>query len=330
MNFQQRLPLYAASVGIPLIAAALLLPAAHIDPARAQTRTIKIVNPFPPGGTADIIARIVIEQISRAHGATFIIENRPGAGTVIGMDTAMRAAPDGNTLLINSPAMLISAHLRKLNFDPISEFAPICSLTQSPQLLVVNSASPYRTMADYVAAARAKPGELTLSSTGPATGAHIGFESFRRAANVSITYVPFPGNAPTVNAILGGHVTAGIANYADLIGHIQAGKVRPLVTLTTARIEPLPDLQTVGEAGYKEFEYMTWFGMFAPAKTPEPAMKQLIEWFAAAREAPEVKAKLVGQGLYPMTQCGAQFAAVVRREYEDYGRMIRDANIKGE
>jgi tripartite-type tricarboxylate transporter receptor subunit TctC len=226
--------------------------------------------------------------------------------------------------------MLISAHLRKLNFDPVSGFAPICVLTQSPQLLVVNSTSPYRTMADYVAAARAKPGELTLSSTGPATGSHIGFESFRRAANVSITYVPFAGNAPTVNAILGGHVTAGIANYADLIGHIQAGKVRPLVALTPARIEPLPDLQTVGEAGYKEFEYMTWFGMFAPAKTPEPAMKQLVEWFAAARQAPEVKAKLVGQGLYPMTECGPQFAALVRREYDDYGRMIRDANIKGD
>jgi tripartite-type tricarboxylate transporter receptor subunit TctC len=216
-----------------LVATLLLLLAPSVGPATAQTRTIKIVNPFPPGGTADIIARIVVEQISRTRGVTFIIENRPGAGTVIGTDAVVRAAPDGNTLLINTAAMLISAHIRKLNFDPLTGLAPVCNLSQSPQLLVVNSASPYHTMAEFVEAARAKPGELTLSSTGPATGAHIGFESFKRAANLQITYVPYPDNAPTANAILGNHVSAGIANYADLISHIQAGKMRPLVALTS-------------------------------------------------------------------------------------------------
>jgi tripartite-type tricarboxylate transporter receptor subunit TctC len=161
---------------------------------------------------------------------------------------------DGNTLLINTAAVLINGHLRKLTFEPLNSFEPICNLTQSPQLLVVNSASPYKTMGDFIAAARAKPGELTLSSTGPASPSQIGFERLKRAANVSIIYVPFPGNAPSVNAILGGHVTASIANYADLIGHIQAGKLRALVTTTPTRIELLPDLPTAREAGYKEFE----------------------------------------------------------------------------
>jgi tripartite-type tricarboxylate transporter receptor subunit TctC len=290
-------------------------------------KTIKIINPYPPGGTADIIARIVTEQIGRTRGVAIAIETRPGAGTLIGAEAVARAAPDGNTLLINTAAVLINGHLRKLNFEPLNSFEPVCNLTQSPQLLVVNSASPYKTMGDFIAAARAKPGELTLSSTGPASPSHIGFERLKRAANVSIIYVPFPGNAPSVNAVLGGHVAAGIANYADVVGHLQAGKLRALVTLTPTRIELLPDLPTAREAGYKEFEYVLWFGIVAPAKTPEPTVKQLSEWFAAARQAPEVVAKLVVQGLLPEKACGAEFAALMRREYEDYGRVIRDANI---
>src|SRR5262249_22931128 len=157
----------------------------------AQTRTIKVINPFPPGGTADIVARLVTEQISRAQRVTFVIENRPGAGTVIGAEEVARATPDGNTLLINTSALLISSHLRKLNFDPLTSFEPICNLTQSPQLLFVNDASPYRTINDFIAAARSRPGALTLSSTGPATSSHISLEKFRHDAAISITYVPF-------------------------------------------------------------------------------------------------------------------------------------------
>jgi tripartite-type tricarboxylate transporter receptor subunit TctC len=296
----------------------------------SQARTIKLINPFPPGGTADIIGRVVTEQISRTRGVTFVLENRPGAGTVIGAEAVARATPDGNTLLINSTALLISAHLRTLNFDPLTAFAPICQLTQSPQILFVNGASPFRTMGEFVAAARAKPGELTLASTGPATNAHISFENFKRAAKVLITYVPFPGNAPTVNAVLGGHVTVGIANYADLVGHFQAGKLRALATVTATRIDPMPDLPTVAEAGYKEFEYVTWFGILAPAKSPDPIVKQLSEWFAAARQAEEVKAKLVMQGLYPMNECGTEFAMFMRSEFEKWGRVIGEANIKAQ
>jgi tripartite-type tricarboxylate transporter receptor subunit TctC len=315
---------------------ALLIPALCISTALtvssvfAQTRTIKLINPFPPGGTADIIGRVVADQISRTRGVTFIFENRPGAGTVIGAEVVARATPDGNTLLINTSAAIIGSYLRKLNFDPLTSFTPICALTQSPQLLFVNGDSPYRTLGDVVAAARARPGALTLASTGPGTNSHIGFESFKRAVKVSITYVPFPGNAPTVNAVLGGHVTVGVANYADLVGHFQAGKLRALATVMPSRIEPMPDLQTVAEAGYQEFEYVTWFGIQAPAGIPEATAKQLAEWFAAARQAEDVRAKLVLQGLYPMKECGADYAAFMRKESETYGRMIREANIKAD
>lgn len=322
--------LLAAGAALTAVMSSALLVALASGPASAQSRTIKFINPFPPGGTGDIIARVVAEQIGRTRGVTIVIENRPGGGTVIGTEMAARAAPDGNTLLLTTPALVINSHLRKLNYDPINSFEPICDLTQSPQIVFVNSASPYRTIADLIEAARAKPDQITLGSTGPATQAQIGFEVVKRAANVRITYVPFPGNAPTVNAILGSHVTAGVANYADLAGHFSSGTLRPLAVLTPKRLEPLPDLPTAGDAGFKDFEYELWFGMFAPAKTPKDAIAQLTAWFTAALQDPEVKEKLVVQGLYPVGTCGADFAAVLRKQFDDYGRVIRDANIKGE
>ncbi len=308
------------------LCAALIISSSNLG--WSQSRTIRLINPFPAGGTADIIARVVTEQISRTRGVTFIIEDRPGAGTVIGADVVARATPDGNTLLINTMALLINAHLRKLNFDPLTSFAPVCNLFESPQLLVVSSNSPFRSMSDLVSAARAKPGELTLASTGPATNSHIAFEMFRRAADVQMTYVPFPGNLPTVNAILGEHVTVGIANYADLVGHIDAGKVRPLAVVTPTRLQPLSAVPTVREAGFKEFEYLTWFGILAPAKTPTQVIDQLSEWFAAARQSPEVKERLLRQGLFPQKECGSDFAELLRKTYEDYGQAIRESNIK--
>jgi tripartite-type tricarboxylate transporter receptor subunit TctC len=314
-------------------AAALSVVFAHLlssHSAQSQARTIKIVNPYPPGGTADIVARVLSEHIGRTQGVTMLVENRPGGGTVIGTEAASRAAPDGNTLLITSVVFVINPHLRKLNYDPLTSFEPICNLTQSPQVIVVNSGSPYRTMADLINAARAKPGELTLASTGPASPSHIAFEMLKREAKVQMTYVPFPGNAPTVNAVLGAHVTAGVANYADVVGHLKAGTLRALATPSPTRIETMPEVPTAVEAGHKEFEYEIWFGMLAPAKTPKSMISQLSGWFVAAMQVPEVRAKLVVQGLYPVGTCGADFAADLRRQYEDYGRVIREANIKAE
>src|SRR3989442_6355498 len=183
-------------------------------------------------------------------------------------------------------------------------------------------------MADLVTAAGARPGELTLASTGPASPSHIAFEMLKRAANVQMIYVPFPGNAPTVNAVLGGHVTAGVANYADVVGHLKAGTLRALATPAAARIETLPDVPTAAESGHKEFEYEVWFGMLAPAKTSKDLVSQFSNWFVAAMQVPQVREKLVVQGLYPVGACGADFAADLRRQSVDYGRVIREANIK--
>ena len=277
-------------------------------------RTIKIVVPLPPGGAGDILARLLTEQVSRAQGATMVIENRPGAGSVIGTEAVSRAAPDGNTLLVNAPYLLINPHVRKLNYDPLTSFEPICYLVSSPTVIVVNSASPYRTLADLLNAAGAKPGELTLASVGPATAQHIGFERLKRAANVNLTYVPYAGGAPAITALLGEHVTAVFAEYAPVAEYLKAGKLRALATATRTRIEALPEVPTVAESGYKDYEVNLWWGLFAPAKTPKETVSQIAGWFTAAMQASEVKAKLVAQGFYPVGMCGADFGALLRKE----------------
>jgi tripartite-type tricarboxylate transporter receptor subunit TctC len=293
-------------------------------------RTIKIVVPNPPGATTDILTRLLAEQIGRAHAVTIVIENRPGAGNVIGSEAVSRAAPDANTLLINANPFVIDPHLRKLNFDPLTSFEPICYLANSPTIVVVNATSPYRTLADLLSAARAKPGALTMAGVGPATASHIGFEMLRRVARIDMAFVPYPGNPPAVSALLGDHVTAVLTGYPVVADLVKSGKLRALATTTGTRIEALPDVPTVAETGYRDYELDFWIGVVAPAKTPKEAISQLVHWFQMALQAPETKSKLLAQALYPVGRCGADFAAHIRMQYTEYGRIIREANIKAE
>ena len=293
-------------------------------------RTIKIVVPFPPGGSADILARLIGEQVGRAQGITVLIENRPGAGASIAYESVARAAPDANTLVINGNSLVINPHLRKVNYDPLTSFEPVCYLVSSPQVYVVSPNSPYRTLSDLIAAARAKPGEITLASVGPATTQHIGFEQLKHAAKINMTHVPYSGGAPAMNALLGGHVTAAFANYSEAVEHIKAGKLRVLASASRTRIEPLPDVPTVTEIGFRDYEVEVWFGILAPAKTAKDATTQLASWFTAAMQVPDVKPKLVNLGLYPVGLCNADFGAHIRKQFDEYGHIIREANIKAE
>jgi len=297
----------------------------------AQTsRTIRIVVPFPPGGSADILARLLGEHISKAEGPTVVIENRPGGGASIAYEAVARAAPDGNTLVINANSIVINPHLRKVNYDPLTSYEPICYLLSSPQVIVVNSDSPYHTLVEFITAAHAKPGQLTFATVGPATTQHIGFEQFKRIADINLIYVPYPGGAPAMTALLGGHVNAVLANYSEVQEQLQAGKVRALASTSQTRIAPLPDVPTVAELGYKNYSVEVWFGVMAPAKTPKDIVAQLATWFRAAINAPDTTPKLLKLGLYPVGTCLDDFAAHIRSKYDEYGRIIRDANIKGE
>jgi tripartite-type tricarboxylate transporter receptor subunit TctC len=301
------------------------------DEARSQaTRTIKIVVAVPPGGITDILARVLAEQIGRMQAATVLVENRPGASGVIGTEAVARAAPDGNTLLIAANPFVINQQMRKVNYHPLTSFEPICYLANTPTVMVVNSASPYRSLADLLEAAHARPGELTLASIGPGSPYHLSFEMLKRAAKVDMTFVPYAGNAPAVNALLGEHVTSMFGTYPEVAEQVSAGKLRALAVASRSRIEPLPDVPTVAESGYRGYEVDIWFGLVAPAKTPESTVLLLAGWFTAAIQEPEIKAKLAIQGLYPVGTCGAVFGAFLRKQYDEYGVIIREANIKAE
>jgi tripartite-type tricarboxylate transporter receptor subunit TctC len=291
------------------------------------TRTIKIVVPFAPGGGADALARLLADQISHAHQLTITIENRPGAGTVIATDAVARAAPDGRTLLLVANSFVINPNLKRLNYDPLSSFEPICFLTRSPNVVVVNSASAYNSLSDLLDAARAKPGQLTMAFQGPGTSQHIGFENLRRVAHVDMGSIPYLGAAPATSALLGQHVTSLFVNYPSVSEQVKAGRLRALAFASRTRVETMSDIPTIAEILRNDFDEDVWFGIVAPAKTSKESIAELADWFAAALKTPDVRAKLALQELYPVGLCGPNFAVHLRRQHEEYGRIIRAANI---
>jgi tripartite-type tricarboxylate transporter receptor subunit TctC len=296
----------------------------------SETKTIKIVVPNPPGASTDILARLLAEQIGRAEGATLVMENRPGAGNIVGSEAVARAVPDGKTLLINANPFVIEPHLRRLSYDPLTSFEPVCYLANSPMVIVVNSKSPYRMLDDLLSAARTKPGAVTIAAVGPGTAAHMAVAMLKRAAEVDMVFVPYLGNPPAINALMGEHVDAVISSYPVVAELVKSGKLRALATTTPTRIEPLPDLPTVAEFGYKDYGADFWMGVVAPAKTPPEILSKLSGWFTAAMKARETRAKLLAQALYPVGICGADFAGFIRKQFDDYGHLIRAFQIRVE
>jgi tripartite-type tricarboxylate transporter receptor subunit TctC len=306
---------------------ALLVLTGHGVPAQGG-RIIKLVVPVAAGGALDYVARLLAEEVQRAHGQPVVVESRPGAGTAIGTEAVARASPDGDTLLLTAGGnLLISPHVRKVNYHPLTDFEPVCALVLVPDLVAVNATAPYRTLGDLLDAARAHPGQLTLATLGPASDLQIHFEKLKRAAHVDMVYVPYPGVAPAVNALLGEHVTSIITSYSSAAEQFKAGKLRALAMTTRGRIDAMPDVPTVAESGYAGYGEETWFGLFAPSQTPQGTVSELGEWFSAAVRAPDVGRKLAVQGLYPRTICGADFAGLVRRDFDEFGRSVREAKI---
>ena len=228
------------------LSAALLLVALSGLPAAQTARTLRLVVPFPPGGSADVLARQLSLQIGQNGGPTVVVENRPGGGTVIATDVVARAAPDGNTVLLMANSFVINASVRAtLPYDPLTSFAPVCLIVDSPQILVVNAASPFNTLADFVAAARANPGSVNYATVGPATTQHIAVEMFRRLAGIELTYVPYAGGGPAMTALIGGHVMAVLANPSEVMEQIVSGKVRALGVATRERFSLLPHVRRI-------------------------------------------------------------------------------------
>jgi len=229
-----------------------------------------------------------------------------------------------------STPFLIDPLLRPFNFDPLKSFAPICNLVSAPTVIVVNSASSYHTLAELLGDARAKPGQITMASIGPGSSFQLGFEILKRGAKADMTFVPYPGNAQALNAVLGQQVTSMFATYPNVSEYLKAGKLRALAVGNRTRAQALPDIPTVAELGYGDFDIDAWFGSFAPANTPGPVISEIERLFTAAVQDHVVKERLLVQGLFPTVSCGSDFAAYLRKQHDAYGRIITEANIKAD
>jgi tripartite-type tricarboxylate transporter receptor subunit TctC len=312
------------------LSAAVFALALSISASAQGPRQIRFIVPFPAGGGADLLTRVLSEQWSQAHSVSTVIENRPGAASVVGTEAASRAAPDGDTLAVVANSFIIHPNFKKLSYDPLTSFEPVCLLANSPQVIVVNSASPYKTLSDLIDGARTKPGELSNASVGPASAQHIAMEQLKLLARVKMVFVPFNGNTPALNQLLGNHVVAVMSNYSEAVEQVNAGKLRALAIAGKSRIEAWPNVPTVAEQGFRDYAVEVWYGLIAPAKTPKDKIAELSKWCAEAMRAPELKPKWDIQGLTPLGSPADAFGAHLRQQSADYARVIREANIKGE
>lgn len=311
------------------MAAAGVMSAAHAQ--AFPSRPIQFIVPFPAGGSADILARMVGQYLLQSWGQPILVENKPGGGTVIGTGAAAKAVADGYTILFISNSFVINAKLRtNLPYKGLKAFEPVACMVNSPQVIAVSAASPHASLKDWIEAARQRPKALTMATLGPATTQHLAVELLQRTTGIQLTYVPFPGSVLAVNATLGGHVDTVLANFAEVYSHIDAGKLRPLAVTTAQRLDALKDVPTVAELGYPGYEAVAWFGVAAPAGTPKAAVLKLAEGINSAIADTEVLKKLSVLGLQPAYMDPAAFSAHIGTQFEQYARVIDAADIKVE
>jgi tripartite-type tricarboxylate transporter receptor subunit TctC len=327
----------AAAKGIPMhrrsfwLAAALAATAA--GPAAAQqypTKPVRLVVPFAPGGGTDLVARAIAQRLTEALGQTVVVDNRAGAGGVIGAEYVAKAAPDGYTLLMGTPGgMTINPNLRaKSPYDVAKDFAPISLATISPFILNVHPSVPAKSVKELIAILRAKPGQLNYGSSGQGSVAHLATEQFKALAKVDLVHVPFKGSSLAVTAFIAGQLEVLFENQPTILPHIQSGRVRPLAVGTVTRSELLPQLPTMREAGVADYECSTAFGVLAPARTPEAIVARLYREISAALKSAEMKSSLAKQGLQAVGSTPEQYAAHLKEESARYARLIKLVGIK--
>nr|WP_315593113.1 tripartite tricarboxylate transporter substrate binding protein [uncultured Cupriavidus sp.] len=314
-------------------AAALVIGAgaAHAD--GWPSRPVRLVVPFPPGGGTDAVARLIAEKMSTQARWTVVVENRPGAGGNVGLDVVAKAAPDGYTIGLGQTANLAinPALYPKMPFDPLKDFAPISTVASQPVVLLVNASSPYKTLKDAVAAAKAKPEALRMGTPGNGTVSHLAAELLERQAGFKLLNVPYKGASPAMMDLLGNQVEFNFANTAAAIPQLTNHKVRALAVSSAQRVRNAPQLAnvpTVAESGYPGFDAITWTGLVAPANTPREIVDRINAEVRKALKTQEVQDKLATEGSAAMGSTPEQFADYLRAEHRKWGTLVRDANIK--
>jgi len=293
------------------------------------TRTIRIIVPQSAGGSTDLVARPLAQQLTEAFKQAVVVENRPGAGSVIGTDLVAKAAPDGYTLLAVAASFSMSPSLyAKLPFDPVRDFAPITLLSAFPNILVVHPSLPVKSVQELVAYARARPGQLNFGSSGMATGTHLSMELFKNMTGIEMVHVPYKGGAPSVNALLAGDVQVTLATISTALPHVKAGKLRALAVTTAQRSVAAPEVPTLAESGVPGYDYSSWIGLLAPAKTPAAIIARLRTETARIVRTPEMRAILALEGAEPVGNSPEEFTALIGTEVGRWRKVVAAAGIK--
>jgi tripartite-type tricarboxylate transporter receptor subunit TctC len=301
-------------------------------PATAQNdypnRPVRIVVPSSPGGGTDILARVVADYLSRSMRGQFFVENRAGAGQMIGIEQVAHAEPDGYTLLVAASTLSLNPVMFKnVKYDPIKDFAPVTQLAAVPNVLLVHPSLGVKTLRELIAMAKQKPGELTYASAGVATSPHMGVELLKSMAGINLTHIPFKGTAPAVTEALSGRVPIVLSNTLTARPLIESGQLIALGVTGTTRAEGMADIPTIAEAGVPGYDAMQWYGLLAPAGTPEPIVKRLQAEVAAALKTDEVRKRLATDGAEPVGNMPAEFGALIKNELVKWGDVAKAAGI---
>src|SRR6266852_5637774 len=314
-----------------LALAVLSLTAFSPDDASAlyPDRIVRIVVPFAPGGGTDVIARTLAQEMAKDLGATVIIENKPGAGTIIGTQAVATSEPDGYTLLMGTFVNAVNPSLNaKLPYDPHRDFAAVALIARSFNIVVVNPKSPFRSIADLIAAAKAEPDKLSYGTYGNGTSAHLAGELFKSLAKVNLTTVPYKGSAPAITDLIGGQIQVMFTTVASAASLIEGGQLRALAVTSAERSPAFPQLPTVAEAGIPGYAVESWYGLFAPAKTPRVIVERLNKSAAAAVKSEAFNKLGVNEGLVMVASPASELDRYFRGEEERWREVIQDAGIK--
>ena len=293
------------------------------------TRAIKLVVPSSPGGGTDIVARILGQKLSEQLGQQFVVENRAGAGTVIGNDAVAKSVPDGYTLLMGLSTLAINPSMyAKLPYDALRDFAPISQSVSACNILILHPSVPAKTVVELIALARAKPGSLTFGSAGMGTNPHLSGELFKSLARIDMVHVPFKGSGQSIISQLAGEIAANFPSVPTAMPYIKAGRLRGLGVTTLKRVEVLPDVPSIAEAGLPGYEATQWFGLLAPAGTPRPVIDRLYQESSRAVRSADMKERMTAEGLEVVGSTPEEFASYIRAETEKWTQVIKSAGIK--
>jgi tripartite-type tricarboxylate transporter receptor subunit TctC len=312
---------------------ALIAVAGFTPQAQAQSypvKPVRIVVPFAPGGGSDFIARFMAQRLSDALGKQFIVENKPGAGGVLGIDAGLKSPPDGYTLTLIASSYTVNPSIYRLKFDPVADMTPIIQISQGPLLLVARPGLPVKSTQDLIALAKAKPGQVSFASSGQGSVIHLATELFGTMAGIKMNHIPYKGTGPALTDTIGGQTDVFFSSTASAMPHVQAGKLRAIAVTTAKRIAALPDVPTVAESGLPGYDVTLWHGLIGPKGLPRPIVERINSEVSKTLKDKETADQLKNDGVAPAGGSPEQFQAQIKKEIEMWRKVAADARVKVE